>query len=569
MAKKTRAPDPLIPVLSRFKRTDTPAFEDAWVGMEPTFQSKKSVSHWHKLAAEPGGEDAYFRDPYMLGTQKDVARTIEKRFAKKKKGGAAVCFFDRVEREVDIDPWKTTRQALKFKWKDEKVEDFEVRFTLDPETFEFSIKPVPLAWFEDARFVDFLQEFVWDVPEKHGLSPSIAHGGCQFSLSAKTFLQGSLLADDLADRLNHPELTTWLFDWPNADDRSFRATPERFAAFGSVLAAYWEGRFHPDNKGPLTAANAFFDRGFEPATKAAPQLMKRGPSGDARAVFQTNFGFGRAVRLYAQNVHPGYWQAAHPKEDGYRADQVMRYSEGNLNRLQVAGEWHVKSGKPLQVDRAPDLDEVLEVAHLTAEASWENRGQMGRTSARDFVEALRLSTNRARHLAAHPQVKLKTGLGQDALLIDAEKTVAKHAGAKRLEQLRKDARALNLESSHGRLKSSFIEPETLFFAAWHALPLKEQGAIAREVVSQFVTYVEEARAMDPRQPEGDPMEWHRHRVHPALWTALTRTRQGESGAALEQLKAFEENAAGYLARRPRFSQLEEQTPPWETAARKS
>ena len=58
----------------------------------------------------------------------------------------------------------------------------------------------------------FLERFVWEVPRKRGLAPSIAHGGGQFSLSAKTFLHGSLLADDIATRLNHPELGTWIMD---------------------------------------------------------------------------------------------------------------------------------------------------------------------------------------------------------------------------------------------------------------------------------------------------------------------------------------------------------------------
>ena len=80
-------------------------------------------------------------------------------------------------------------------------------FRSQPETGEqpwFLIKPVPLAWFYDERFVNFLEEFLWQVPRDRGLTPSIAHGGAQFSLSAKTFMVGSLLADDIAYKLNHP-----------------------------------------------------------------------------------------------------------------------------------------------------------------------------------------------------------------------------------------------------------------------------------------------------------------------------------------------------------------------------
>src|SRR6185369_18008153 len=111
---------------------------------------------------------------------------------------------------------------------------------------------------------------------------------------------------------------------------------------------------------------------------------RHGPVGSARDVFQTNFAFGRAVRLYAQNIHPGYWQSAHPDEDGYRPDQIMRYSEGNINRLQIVGELHVKSGKVLEAEMVPELDAPLKSALLATEASWENRAQMSRTSARDF-----------------------------------------------------------------------------------------------------------------------------------------------------------------------------------------
>ena len=73
-------------------------------------------------------------------------------------------------------------------------------------------------------------------------------------------------------------------------------------------------------------------------------------------------------------------QSAHPAEEGYRPDQIMRYSEGNLNRMQIAGEWHVKSGKVLDQERIPELDTPLEPSMLTTEAGWENRGQMSRTS---------------------------------------------------------------------------------------------------------------------------------------------------------------------------------------------
>ena len=149
--------------------------------------------------------------------------------------------------------------------------DFEVRWTLDPETFEYSIKPVPLAWFYDRRFVAFLERFIWGAPLAAGLAPSIAHGGAQFSLSAKTFLGGSLLADDIADKLNHPELSTWIMDWPNPDDRAFRATRERHAAFERVLGEYWAGSYHPRARG----------RGSPPSTSTSIAGSSRQPAGPA------------------------------------------------------------------------------------------------------------------------------------------------------------------------------------------------------------------------------------------------------------------------------------------------
>ena len=38
----------------------------------------------------------------------------------------------------------------------------KVKVGLDPETFEFNLKPVPLLWLYEPRFVRFLQRFVWD-----------------------------------------------------------------------------------------------------------------------------------------------------------------------------------------------------------------------------------------------------------------------------------------------------------------------------------------------------------------------------------------------------------------------
>jgi hypothetical protein len=76
---------------------------------------------------------------------------------------------------------------------------------------------------------------------------------------------------------------------------------------------------------------------------------------------------------------------------------------------------------------------------LYDEASWEDRGQMGRTSARDFTEALLLDVHHMRYLAAHPHVKVKGSILQDMLLRDGERTVVKYGGAAALDRLKKAA----------------------------------------------------------------------------------------------------------------------------------
>ena len=565
-------PDPLALVWETSRRPETIDFGNLWVGMEPTFQTEKSVRKWRKMSCQPGGEDAYFLDGYMLKTQEQVAKRIKKRYEAGCRKHQPHCVFSRIERNDDLDPWKVPRQNLAFHWADDHIDPFEVRFALDPETFEYSIKPVPLAWFYDDRFVTFLEEFLWKVPLELGLSPSIAHGGAQFSLSAKTFLGGSLLADDIAYKVSHPELSTWIMDWPNPDDRAFRATRPRLAAFQQILSQYWAGAFHPRAIGVLTAENAYLDRGFGPAPSPPKGLMdsRLGPTGDAREVFQTNFAFGRAVRLQAQNVHPGYWQSAHPDEDGYRPDQIMRYSEGNLNRLQIHGELHVKSGKVLEADKAPELNAPLELALLTSEASWENRGQMSRTSARDFTEALLLDVHHAKYLQAHPHVAVIPSLLQDQILGDAEETLKRHGGAATLDRLRREARELNLEASRGRIKTDWIEPETLFWAAWRVLPAGEKATLAREAIAGFLERVEQATTMDPRPTATeDPLEWHRHRIHPSLWEALEARSADRppNDPVQKELKAWQAHRDAYLARRPQWSQLKGSVPPWDESDR--
>jgi len=553
--------DPWFDALEDARRADATGMDEAWVGLEPTFSSAKAVNKWRKLSAREGGEDAFFEDRWMLKKASAVGRRIVETYRKLAQEGDPACLFARVEREVDRDPWDVERQNLRFS-NSKRGPGFEVRFGLDPETFEYSVKPVPLAWLYDERFVAFLQRFVFDVPRKEKLVASMAHGGGQFSFSARTFLGGSLLADDISTRLNHPELSTWILDYPNSDDRSFRATGRRLDAFRTTIDQYWHGAFHPQSIGTLTVENALLDRGFGPSHAPSKVAMDaHGPVGSPRDVFQTNFAFARAVRLHAQSVDPGYWQSMHPDEDGYRPDQIMRYSEGNLNRLQIAGELHVKSGKVLDPKEVPELDAPLESTMLYDEASWEIRGQMSKTSAADLVEAVLLEAHHARWLVAHPRVRLRGVLAQDQILSDAAETLARRAPA-RLAKLRKAARAENLAASHGRVKSDRVEPEVLFWAAWHALNGGERAEIAREALAGFVERVQRAAETDPRGARGDPMEAHRHRVHPLLWSALATDREALTVELARELGAFEKEPERWLARRPPWSPLDER-PPWE------
>jgi len=76
-----RAPDneKMISVLDTYRLPEKTGWEHAWVGLEPTFQSRKSIKKWHKMGRVKDGENAYFVDKYMLRTQLEVARAIADR----------------------------------------------------------------------------------------------------------------------------------------------------------------------------------------------------------------------------------------------------------------------------------------------------------------------------------------------------------------------------------------------------------------------------------------------------------------------------------------------------------
>jgi len=557
-------PEPLLERLVDCRRTDAQSFADTWIGLEPTFSNRKTIRRWRKYARK-SDEYGFFCDERVLAKQKRLAQGIVDTYRELRSEGDPACPFAEVEREKSRDPYGLRRQDLRFH-DGRGGPSLEVRVSLDPETYEIPIKPVPLDWLYDARFVAFLQRFVWDEPRRHKLFPSMAHGGGQFCFSAKTFLQGSLLADAIAYRLNHPELATWITDFPNPDSRAFRATRKRFLAFRTAIEHYWKGGFHPVSLGPLTAENAILDRGFDPACNPEPGRMdpRSGPRGDSREVFQTNFAFARHVRQRAQLVHAGYWQCQHPHEEGFRPDQIMRYSEANLNRVQIAGELHVKSGKTLGRAATPDFDAPLDASMLHSEASWEQRSEMSKSSAHDMVESVLLDAHHAAWLAANPRVAVRDSLEQDRLLGDAERLVKRRA-PKLLDRLRAEARRENLDISKGRVRSDWIEPEPLFWAAWHVLDTGERAEIAREAVAGFAERVLQASTKDPRGDKLDPMEVHRSRVHPFLWDALAEQPDVLDGhpAVRREAARFQADRAGHLARRLPWSPAGDD-PPWRT-----
>ena len=116
--KKAKKAQDLKPtaVLSTFRDPLTSDFDNAWLGIEPTFQTRKSVRKWMELAKDEEGEEAYFTDPYMLGTLKEVAAGMVKSWRKRRAKDDPACFFDSVERTKELDQWETERHILQFKW---------------------------------------------------------------------------------------------------------------------------------------------------------------------------------------------------------------------------------------------------------------------------------------------------------------------------------------------------------------------------------------------------------------------------------------------------------------------
>ena len=96
------------------------------------------------------------------------------------------------------------------------------------------------------------------------------------------------------------------------------------------------------------------------------------------------------------------------------------------------------------------------------------------------------------------------------------------------------------------------------------LPRNEKAAIANEVIGGFIERVEQAHSVDPRvEIIDDPMEWHRHRIHPELWTALEGAPNGGLKEVTKELKKWRARKEHYLARRPIWSQDKKNIAPWK------
>ena len=77
--------------------------------------------------------------------------------------------------------------------------------------------------------------------------------------------------------------------------------------------------------------------------------------------------------------------------------------------------------------------------------------------------------------------------------------------------------------------------------------------------------MENASSKDSRpEKKDDPMEAHRHRIHPLLWEALSKEGATALSAELRRERAiWQDNHKKYVARRPVWS-VSGAKAPWET-----
>ncbi|MEO6711238.1 MAG: hypothetical protein ABI054_11465, partial [Planctomycetota bacterium] len=78
MSNQRAAKDPgaLTRVLATFRDPEQQSFENAWVGLEPTFQTRRCIELYAK---HEDHDERYYEHPYMKGKLRAVARRIEKK----------------------------------------------------------------------------------------------------------------------------------------------------------------------------------------------------------------------------------------------------------------------------------------------------------------------------------------------------------------------------------------------------------------------------------------------------------------------------------------------------------
>ena len=133
---------------------------------------------------------------------------------------------------------------------------------------------------------------------------------------------------------------------------------------------------------------------------------------------------------------------------------------------------------------------------------------MGRTSARDFVEALLLDVHHAQYLQQHPHVKRRrvapAGPAPGGRREDASQ---KHGPKNLLAASAQGGAGIEPGGFAQRIKTDWIEPETLFWAAWKVLPAGERPRSPARWSADFVERVEQAASVDPRPESRRTTRW--------------------------------------------------------------
>ena len=193
------------------------------------------------------------------------------------------------------------------------------------------------------------------------MSPTI-DAAASFRFRQKLPDLGSLPRRRIAIALKSSGAVVLTMDYPNCDDRCFRATKARRAAFcasssstGRFLSSAGDRADSVSNMRSLIAV-------FLPAFSPPPDLISRehmsaGPVGTHREVFfKPTFAFARAVRLLAQNIHPAIGRARTSTRWAIGPIRSCAAARGTPNRLRIMGELHVKSDKVLDPHEIPEFD---------------------------------------------------------------------------------------------------------------------------------------------------------------------------------------------------------------------